>query len=306
MRLHQPVPQERQPHLHQGGIPAGYDDGGPVDQAGVVDPNAYLQWPNQVDTAGTGFEDGGQVDPSGFLNPMDSGSNTQALAEHANQVYQDYHRQLEQEWTNANQARAPQTDFGNTDTTPDEGFAEGGDVEGVDPGTADYDYDSWMAAGSPADDRGHGPDTYKQPNHITFSDESQMSGKNGEQGGHWDKLPGDKNNYMFTSGPSNTKRYTPQDQQDYFQRNEPDSLLKLPDARVTGYAQGGGIPGPGPAGPGITPKPAKSPQQAVDRNFYQDQSSRQFTSPSVGTSFTQPGPRGGQRGQEWYGKKVKR
>jgi len=91
---------------------------------------------------------------------------------------------------------------------------------------------------------------------------------------------------------------------------------------LRGYAKGGpvrkqnaptqgGIPdaGPGPAGPGVTPQSTrgnpgrpgwKDPNPDADRqkNFYQNVTSMPATSPSKGTSYQQPTPVGGQRGQE--------
>jgi len=133
-------------------------------------------------------------------------------------------------------------DVEEAEAAPDNESDEGGGEaeENTNPGTADYDYDSWMAAGSPADERGHGPDTYKQPNHMTFSDESQLSGSGGNEGGKWEKLPGKGSvegqgePYMFTAGKTNLQHHTPQEMQRYFNRVEPNSVLKLPDARVVG------------------------------------------------------------------------
>lgn len=71
---------------------------------------------------------------------------------------------------------------------------------------------------------------------------------------------------------------------------------------------------PGPAGAGVKPQPptgnAGRPNftngnpaaGAAEKNYYQDVSSRQATSPARGTAFSQPPPDGSQRGQEWYGK----
>lgn len=107
-------------------------------------------------------------------------------------------------------------------------YANGGDVGD------DYDYAAAEAAGVKPDERGHMPDTYKKPNHMTFSKESQYSGKDGNEGGSWDKLPPGDSNWMFTAGKTNMQQHTPQDMQDYFNKVEPDSLLKTPDARVVG------------------------------------------------------------------------
>ena len=91
----------------------------------------------------------------------------------------------------------------------------------------DYDYDAWQKAGSPTDPvTGHAPDTYKLPNHITFSDESIYHGKDGNQGGHWDQAP--DQSWTFTPGPTNLKNHSREELQDYFNRVEPGNRLNLP------------------------------------------------------------------------------
>jgi hypothetical protein len=100
------------------------------------------------------------------------------------------------------------------------------DIKAAYQGGDDYDYAAAQAAGVQPDERGHLPDTYKKPNHITFSDESIYNNKNGEQGGQWRK--DDKGKWTFTPGPSNLKRYTPEQLKEYFQKYEPDATLNLP------------------------------------------------------------------------------
>ena len=91
----------------------------------------------------------------------------------------------------------------------------------------DYDYDAWQKAGSPTDPvTGHAPDTYKLPNHITFSDESIYHGKDGNQGGHWEQAP--DQSWTFTPGPTNLKNHSREELQDYFNRVEPGNRLNLP------------------------------------------------------------------------------
>ncbi|HXK19672.1 MAG TPA: hypothetical protein VNG33_17800, partial [Polyangiaceae bacterium] len=54
-------------------------------------------------------------------------------------------------------------------------YASGGGVD-------DYDYQAAERAGvKPDPATGHMPDTFKKPNHMTFSNESQYSGKDGNQ-----------------------------------------------------------------------------------------------------------------------------
>lgn len=72
----------------------------------------------------------------------------------------------------------------------------------------------------------HYPDTYKLPNHPTFSDESKYHGKEGAEGGHWDKK--EDGTYSFTPGKTNLEHFTPDQLRDYFHRVEPNNELKLP------------------------------------------------------------------------------
>jgi hypothetical protein len=93
-----------------------------------------------------------------------------------------------------------------------------------------YDYDmrgAWLA-GAKAGDNGHFPDTYKKPNHPTFSTESIYNG-NGNYGGSW----GDNS---FTPGTTNLMLHSVPELQDYFQRVEPGSSLNT-NAPV--YRRGG-------------------------------------------------------------------
>jgi hypothetical protein len=88
----------------------------------------------------------------------------------------------------------------------------------------DYDYDAWKAAnpGVKMAPGQHYPDTYKLPNHPTFSDESMYSTPNA-QGGHWEQQQ-DKT-WTFTPGAANLQHFTPEQLQDYFKRNEPGNRL---------------------------------------------------------------------------------
>ena len=92
--------------------------------------------------------------------------------------------------------------------------------------TRDYDMRGAFKAGIGAAGNGHYPDTYKKPNHITFSDQSIYHGKDGNFGGKWEKLEGGK--WAFTPGPTNIKNYSMEQLADYFRRFEPDSELRAP------------------------------------------------------------------------------
>lgn len=87
---------------------------------------------------------------------------------------------------------------------------------------ADYDLRGAYKAGlTPDPARGHWPDTFKKPNHPTFSDQSQYSGKDGNVGGHW----GDDNS--FTPSATNLQQHSPEELQQYFKKTEPGSKLQL-------------------------------------------------------------------------------
>lgn len=86
-----------------------------------------------------------------------------------------------------------------------------------------YDYESAKSAGFKPDSRGHWPDTYKLPSHITFSDESQY---NDGGAGHWEKMKDGK--WSFTPGPTNLKYHSMNELRSYFKKYEPDSVLIEP------------------------------------------------------------------------------
>lgn len=82
-----------------------------------------------------------------------------------------------------------------------------------------YDYDmrgAWKE-GIKEDDNGHFPDTYKKPNHPTFSDESKYHGTEGYQGGKWTEKDGKE---KFSVGKTNRMHWSKEELQDYFKKNE--------------------------------------------------------------------------------------
>jgi hypothetical protein len=90
-----------------------------------------------------------------------------------------------------------------------------------------YDYDlrgAWLASAGKAAN-GHLPDTYKKPNHPTFSTESQYSGKDGYMGGTWAEGKGKK--WLYTASPTNMKFRTAEQMNQYFKMTEPDADLLL-------------------------------------------------------------------------------
>lgn len=91
-----------------------------------------------------------------------------------------------------------------------------------------YDYDlrgAWKDNAKAAMN-GHLPDTYKKPNHPTFSQESVYAKKVGGAGA-WAQQ-GKK--WVFKAGPENLKNFGADGLKLYFQHVEPDALLVLPEA----------------------------------------------------------------------------
>jgi hypothetical protein len=96
------------------------------------------------------------------------------------------------------------------------------------PRASSYDYDmrGAFAAGAGQAANGHFPDTYKKPNHPTFSDQSIYSGQDGFRGGQWAKQA--DGSWSFTPSASSLKLHDPQELQSYFSRVEPGNKLNLP------------------------------------------------------------------------------
>lgn len=95
--------------------------------------------------------------------------------------------------------------------------------------TGDYNlHDAWLSGMQP-NARGHLPDTFKMPNHITYSDESVYSkAKGAPPPGRWDG--DDKTGWTFFASPTNVQNAGGVDKlQEYFKNKEPDSLLVLPN-----------------------------------------------------------------------------
>lgn len=87
-----------------------------------------------------------------------------------------------------------------------------------------YDYDlrgAWKADAQAATN-GHLPDTWKKPNHPTFSDQSQYHGQDGFTGGTWG---GDDAAPTFTPGPTNLLHMGRAGLEKYFQEREPTGKL---------------------------------------------------------------------------------
>jgi len=86
--------------------------------------------------------------------------------------------------------------------------------------TYDYDARGEFAAGSNRDNpTGHGQDTFKKPNHPTFSTGSQYSGVDGNQGGQWTQ--NDDGTWTFAPSDTNLDMHSMDQLQKYMKAFEP-------------------------------------------------------------------------------------
>ena len=126
----------------------------------------------------------------------------------------------------------------NTKLTPEEEkayadwLAKEGKRAGRDMSSDDIDYDlrgAWKS-GEAASENGHFPDTYKKPNHPTFSEESQYHGAKGDdgteyRGGRW--IADENGNYTaFEQSDTNAKHWPEWAIKDYLNRVEPGVKLQ--------------------------------------------------------------------------------
>lgn len=89
----------------------------------------------------------------------------------------------------------------------------------------DYDLRGAWKQGAQQATNGHLPDTFKKPNHPTFSTGSQYSNQQ-TAGGEWVDLGNGK--WAFQASPFNMQMIGPERLSGYFQRVEPDSALQMP------------------------------------------------------------------------------
>lgn len=83
----------------------------------------------------------------------------------------------------------------------------------------DYDVQGFFKSGSSTDERGHGTDRFKKPNHPTFSDQSQYQDiEKGIVGGKW--IGND-----FKPSPYNLKNMPLSKLDEYFRQVEPNSKV---------------------------------------------------------------------------------
>ena len=123
------------------------------------------------------------------------------------------------------------TDRFNTTLTPTEETAFQAWAKSLGKQGSSYDYDLRGAykAGAGQAANGHFPDTFKKPNHPTFSDQSQYSTPD-TPGGAWAKQP--DGSWTFTPSAKMLALHDPSDLQAYFSRVEPTNKLILPKPTV--------------------------------------------------------------------------
>lgn len=91
----------------------------------------------------------------------------------------------------------------------------------------DYDLRGAWKADSKASTNGHLPDTWKKPNHPTFSDQSMYNGTDGLAGGKW--IGDDKAGWSFQPGATNLSLYGLPNLEKYMAQREPGvKLLTMP------------------------------------------------------------------------------
>jgi hypothetical protein len=91
--------------------------------------------------------------------------------------------------------------------------------------TFDYDMRGAFKAGAGQAANGHFPDTFKKPNHPTFSSESQYNGVAGNEGGTWHQAPDGTWNFMVSG--TNLSHRTPEELEDYFKKAEPGNSVQF-------------------------------------------------------------------------------
>lgn len=99
------------------------------------------------------------------------------------------------------------------------------DRQGRDVGKDLYDYDLrglWKEGKGFDAENGHAQDTYKKPNHMTFSDQSKYNGAEGVKGGKWSERDG-QNVYTV----SKTSRKSKERLIQYFEKHEPGVILEF-------------------------------------------------------------------------------
>lgn len=97
----------------------------------------------------------------------------------------------------------------------------------------DYDLQGAWKSGAARSKNGHLPDTFKKPNHPTFSDQSQYNGADGFYSGTW----GQDERGRDTFRPGRGALWQSDQLQKYFQDVEPNAVL-LPPATASDILYG--------------------------------------------------------------------
>jgi hypothetical protein len=122
--------------------------------------------------------------------------------------------------------------------------------------TFDYDMRGFWKSGGQFAANGHAGDTFKKPNHPTFSTFSKYSGVDGHIGGTWGGGQ-DGQPWTFTPSPTNLQMNDAGDLQQYFQDVEKGNQLILPQAQAqpTAPVQASPAPAPQAVAPAASPLP---------------------------------------------------
>lgn len=89
----------------------------------------------------------------------------------------------------------------------------------------DYDLRGFWKSGAAFSENGHGADTYKKPNHPTFSVGSKYHGSDGNIGGVWGE--DQEGHAFFVPSEHNLKNMPLPELKRYFDKVEPDVLLSI-------------------------------------------------------------------------------
>lgn len=134
-----------------------------------------------------------------------------------------------------------------------------------------YDYDlrgAWkgMVTGQiQPSPNGHLPDTFKKPNHITFSNESIYSSED-MPGGSWVPLEGGR--FMFMPSQYNAQFHSADTYKTYFEQNEPNAQVVLPSSFDLGKNE---APAQNLVQQGFVEQQPPAVQVSANPNFYQVQ-----------------------------------
>lgn len=94
--------------------------------------------------------------------------------------------------------------------------------------TFDYDLRGAWKSNAESAQNGHLPDTWKKPNHPTFSDQSMYSNE-GQQGGKWVQAG---SNWDFQASKQNVENLGIDNLMNYFAKVEPGNRLVTPDIKL--------------------------------------------------------------------------